>query len=90
MPIIKSISDLRNKSHEISDLVHQENEPVFITKNGRGDMVVMSIEHFEKLQHKLDLHAKLAIAQSQKESGDKGKIFSHVMRDIRKKLNHAE
>jgi len=43
MPVIKPISDLRNKANEISDLAHKLNEPIFITKNGEGDMVVMSI-----------------------------------------------
>jgi PHD/YefM family antitoxin component YafN of YafNO toxin-antitoxin module len=40
MPIIKPISDLRNKTNHISDLVHKSHEPVFITKNGEGDMVL--------------------------------------------------
>jgi prevent-host-death family protein len=46
MPIIKSISDLRNKSNEISDLAHNSNEPIFITRNGEGDMVVMSMAKY--------------------------------------------
>lgn len=38
MPIIKPISDLRNKTNQLSELVHKSHEPVFITKNGEGDM----------------------------------------------------
>ena len=49
MPIIKPISALRNKSKEISKLVHESREPVFITKNGEGDMVLMSMQEYEKL-----------------------------------------
>ena len=45
MPIIKPISDLRNKSKRMSKLAHESKEPIFITKNGEGDMVLMSIAH---------------------------------------------
>ena len=43
MPVIKPITELRN-TNEISELCHQQQEPIFITKNGFGDLVVMSIE----------------------------------------------
>jgi prevent-host-death family protein len=89
MPIIKAISDLRNKANEISDLAHQSNEPIFITKNGEGDMVVMSITQYSKLQLKLDLFSKLAIAQAQKASGDKGRTLSQVMKELRKRIREA-
>lgn len=46
---IRPISDLRNKFTEISKIVHEQGEPVFLTKNGYGDMVVMSVEQFESL-----------------------------------------
>ena len=48
MPIIRPISDLRNSFASISEIVHTENEPVFLTKNGSGDMVVMSLEYYEQ------------------------------------------
>jgi prevent-host-death family protein len=89
MPIIKAISDLRNKANEISDLAHQSNEPIFITKNGEGDMVVMSIAQYSKLQLKLDIFSKLAIAQAQKASGDKGRTLSQVMKDLRRRIRDA-
>jgi prevent-host-death family protein len=89
MPIIKAISDLRNKANEISDLAHQSNEPIFITKNGEGDMVVMSIAQYSKLQLKLDIFSKLAIAQAQKASGDKGRTLSQVMKDLRRRIREA-
>jgi prevent-host-death family protein len=53
MPLIKPISDLRNKANEISELAHSSGEPVFITKNGEGDLVVMSMALYGKLQLKL-------------------------------------
>ena len=86
MPIIKPISDLRNKANEISELAHKLNEPIFITKNGEGDMVVMSMAQYGQLQLKLELFSKLAVAQGQKASGDKGRTLNQVMRDLRKRL----
>jgi prevent-host-death family protein len=89
MPIIKPISDLRNKANKISDLVHKSDEPIFITKNGEGDMVVMSIAQYSKLQLKIDLFGKLAVAQAQRASGDKGRSLSTVMKDIRKRIHES-
>ena len=49
MPTIKSSADLRNNYNEISTFCHSYSEPVFITKNGKGDLAVMSIEAYEEL-----------------------------------------
>lgn len=87
MPIIKPISDLRNKSTEISELAHNSNEPIFITKNGEGDMVVMSMSHYSKMQLKLDLLGKLSVAQNQKADGDKGRTLKQVMSGIKATIN---
>ena len=87
MPIIKPISDLRNKSNEISKLVHDSSEPVFITKNGEGDMVLLSMANYSKLQLKLDLLSKLSAAQKLKYEGDKGKSLKEVMFNIRNVIN---
>ena len=87
MPIIKPISDLRNKSNEISKLAHNLNEPIFITKNGEGDLVVMSMSHYSKMQLKLDLLSKLSVAQNRRINGDKGKTLKQVMKDIRETIN---
>ena len=86
MPIIKPISDLRNKASKISELVHESKEPVFITKNGEGDMVVMSMAHYTRLQTKIELLTKLGVAQSQRASGEKGRTLRQVMSGLRKKL----
>ena len=48
MPQIRPITDLRN-TNEISDICHSKKEPIFITKNGYGDLVVMSIETYEEM-----------------------------------------
>ena len=50
MPSIRPISDLRNHFADISKIVHETGEPIFLTKNGYGDMVVMSMEAYEKHQ----------------------------------------
>ena len=49
MPNIRSSADLRNSYNEISTFCHEYAEPVFITKNGKGDLAVMSIEAYEQL-----------------------------------------
>lgn len=90
MPIIKPISDLRNKANQISVLVHKGKEPVFITKNGEGDMVVMSLAQYGELQRKLDLYGKLAVAQAQVAAEKKRRTLSQVMRDLRKRIREFE
>ena len=87
MPIIKPISDLRNKSNEISKLANDSNEPIYITKNGEGDLVVMSMNHYSKMQLKLDLLSKLSIAQKQKSAGDTGNSLKQVMSKLRTMIN---
>jgi prevent-host-death family protein len=89
MPIIKPISDLRNKANEISKLAHHSGEPVFITRNGEGDLVVLSMAQYSKLQLKLDLFGKLAVAQAQHADGDKGRSLSAVTKDIRKRIRES-
>ncbi|MDR3265434.1 MAG: type II toxin-antitoxin system Phd/YefM family antitoxin [Synergistaceae bacterium] len=62
MPQIVPIKDLKNTS-EISELCHKLDEPVFITKNGYGDLVIMSMEAYEKTLYLYDLYAKLGQAE---------------------------
>ncbi|MCL5124785.1 MAG: type II toxin-antitoxin system Phd/YefM family antitoxin [Deltaproteobacteria bacterium] len=59
MPNIRPSSDLRNKYNEISEFCHKYSEPVYITKNGRGDLAVMSIETFERLVGQFELYKLL-------------------------------
>ncbi len=62
MPQIRPITDLRN-TNEISELCHKQNEPVFITKNGYGDLVVMSIETYERQLALVEVYKKLMEAE---------------------------
>ncbi|MFZ3130161.1 MAG: type II toxin-antitoxin system Phd/YefM family antitoxin [Desulfosporosinus sp.] len=59
MPTIRPSSELRNSYNEISEFCHKYGEPVYITKNGVGDLAVMSIETYERLVGKFELYAKL-------------------------------
>ena len=59
MPNIKSSAELRNSYSEISALCHEYGEPVFITKNGKGDLAVMSIEAYEQLVGRFELYTRL-------------------------------
>ena len=56
---IRPVSDLRNNFAEISKMVHETSQPVFLTKNGFGDMVVLSIEAYENLQFESEVYLKL-------------------------------
>ncbi|MFO7848459.1 MAG: type II toxin-antitoxin system prevent-host-death family antitoxin [Spirochaetia bacterium] len=59
MPKIRPSADLRNKYNEISEFCHRYTEPIFITRNGQGDLAVMSIETYEMLVGKADLYKKI-------------------------------
>lgn len=85
MPAIRASADLRNKYSDISTYCHSTNEPVFITKNGQGDLAVMSIEQYDKLLAKIDLYSKLAKGLKDVQEG-KVQPFSEAMDDIRKDL----
>ena len=67
MNTIRPVSDLRNNFADISKTVHETAQPVFLTKNGYGDMVVMSMEAYEKMQFESDIYYKLAEAEREAE-----------------------
>jgi len=83
MPNIRPISDLRNNSNEISEFCRTAREPVFITKNGVGDMVVMSIDMYERQQAQLDLYVKLAEAEAEVISGSGGADYFELLKKLR-------
>lgn len=64
MPQIRPITDLRNTT-EISDICHAKREPVFITKNGYGDLVIMSIEAYEELTETAAVDAAILEAETE-------------------------
>ncbi|CDD45882.1 toxin-antitoxin system antitoxin component PHD family [Firmicutes bacterium CAG:534] len=79
MPQIRPITDLRNTT-EISELCHAKREPLFITKNGYGDLVVMSIETYEEMIETAKEDA--AISEAEREYADEG-----VLLDAREALS---
>lgn len=87
MPIIKSISSLRNRTREIADICHKEDAPVYLTTNGEGDLVVMSIDHYERLKARVELFEKLASAQAQSAAGKKRITHKQMIRKLRGKVN---
>ena len=87
MPSIRPISDLRNNANEISDFCHQTREPVYITKNGTGDMVVVSMEEFERQQALIDLYGKLAVAEPEISVGAEGEDFLTMAKSLRERVH---
>ena len=67
MKMIRPVSDLRNNFAEISKTVHETSQPVFLTKNGYGDMVVLSMEAYENLQCESEVYFKLREAEKEAE-----------------------
>ena len=86
MPTIRPSADLRNNYNEISELCHRYTEPVFITKNGQGDLAVMSMETYELLAGKLDLYRLLGEGLEADKVG-KTRPMQAVIDDARAKLN---
>ena len=86
MPQIRPITDLRN-TNEISELCHARKEPVFITKNGYGDLVVLSIEAYEELMENVDADA--AIGEAEQEIAEGGKLLDahEALSHLRRKHN---
>lgn len=87
MPSIRPISDLRNSANDISDFCRQSREPVYITRNGTGDMVVMNIEEYERQMALIDLYGKLAVAEAEISSGAAGKDFMTVAKQMRERIH---
>jgi len=86
MPQIRPISELRN-TNEISELCHSNNE-VFITKNGYGDLVVMSIEHYERQQALMELYKKLGEAEASVANGSELLDADDVFGSLRAKYEN--
>jgi prevent-host-death family protein len=89
MPIIKSISSLRNRTKEIEALCRKRDEPVYLTKNGEGQLVIMSIDHYERLKAQIELFEKLAVAQAEAASGKRGISHARMMKKLRRRAHAA-
>lgn len=69
MPQIIPIKDLKNTS-EISEMCHKTDEPIYITKNGYGDMVIMSMEIFENTMSRISMYQDIEVSEAQIASGE--------------------
>lgn len=69
MPTIISSTKLRNEYNEVSNACHASEKPVFVTRNGAGDLAVMSIEAYEALARRSELAAALALGHADVEAG---------------------
>lgn len=84
MPQIRPITDLRN-TNEISELCHAKKEPIFITKNGFGDLVVMSMETYDELMETAAIDA--AITYAEREFAETGELIDadEALKELRRK-----
>ena len=82
IPKIRPVSDLRNKFKDISKAVHESGEPVYLTKNGRGDMVVMSMAAYEQNLFQSEMYVKLKEAEYQAVSTKKRYTHNEVMSEL--------
>lgn len=85
MPTIKSSTDLRNNYNDISLFCHSTNEPVFITKNGRGDLAVMSIDLFNMIMNKYELYSQLEQSEADFSNG-RTLSFTDSMNNLKEAL----
>ena len=83
MPSIRSSADLRNNYNEISMFCHDYAEPVFITKNGKGDLAVMSIEAYEDMRGRFELYTAIQEGVEDRDAG-RTKPFAEALEEMRR------
>ena len=86
MKMIRPVSDLRNHFADISRTVHETSQPVFLTKNGYGDMVVLSMEAYENLQFESVVYNKLLAAEQEAAQTDERISFKDAMKAMREAI----
>lgn len=84
---IRPVSDLRNNFADISKIVHETQKPVFLTKNGFGDMVVLSMEAYENLQFESEVYFKLQAAEKEAKLTDKRFSAKEVLAELKGAVN---
>lgn len=90
MNMIRPVSDLRNNFADISRVVHETAQPVFLTKNGYGDMVVLSMEAFENLQFESEVYFKLKEAEREAELTTQRYSSRDVLKAMREAIGGEE
>ena len=84
MPQIVPIKELRN-TNEISKICHANDEPVFVTKQGYGDLVVMSVETYDKLVGIAEIDAAIASSEAELGAGGKPVEAKAALKELRRK-----
>lgn len=85
--IIKASVALRNDYAKISSLAKESKEPIYITKNGEGDMVLMSIDAFEKREQILELRERVLQAEQERLNGEKTMNVAEARKALRERLS---
>jgi prevent-host-death family protein len=85
--IIKASAALRNDYTSISKMAKETNEPIYITKNGEGDLVLMNIDAFEKREQMLELRAKVLQAEQERIDGAETLSISEARQRLRERVN---
>lgn len=87
--IIKASAALRNDYAAISNLAKNTNEPIYITKNGEGDMVLMSIEAFERREQILQLRSKVLQAEQERMAGAQTLSVAEARKKLRERVSEV-
>ncbi len=85
MSNILPLTDLKDQLFEISTICHAEDKPVFLTKNGKGNLVVMSQMHYDRLLARIELYEKLGEAEMLEAAGEEGVAHGEMMKRLRQK-----
>lgn len=89
MMIIKASTALRNDYAGVSNLAKDTKEPIYITKNGEGDLVVMNIEAFEKREQILKLREKILNAEQERIEGSTTISVAEARKRLRERVNEV-
>ena len=87
--LIKASAALRNEYATISALARETKEPIYITKNGEGDLVLMSIDAFEKREQMLQLRARVLQAEQERIDGEPTISVSEARKRLRERASEA-
>lgn len=89
MSQIRPVSDLRNNFADISHTVHETGEPVILTRNGYGDMVVLAYDEYQKIQYEMGVMRELRAAELESETTNERYDHDDVMCDLRARVKAA-
>jgi len=87
MPLICPVTDLETKLSEITKIIHETDEPIFLTNNGYGDMVMMNIKIWEELNYENEIYQRLIEAQAEAQSNPLRLSHNEIFDPLRQKIN---